>query len=158
MVVVLVVVVVGGGVGDPFFSSSYIIYLWQYYYLSVTILLCYKDISKYIWCIRTVVFHSENGGVWKNTGLEALLKGPVLFFLLYRYLWELKKVMEHWCSTVKMIKHLFAEGWPAFKKKKKKVDVRLGGQKICMLNETQNKGREPAGISSKSWFNKFSFE
>jgi hypothetical protein len=36
------------------------------------------------------------------------------------------------------------------KKKIKKVNVCLGGQKISMLNKTENKGREPAGIISKS--------
>ena len=35
-------------------------------------------------------------------------------------------------------------------KKMKKVNVCLGGQKISMLNKTKNKGREPAGIYSKS--------
>jgi hypothetical protein len=45
--------------------------------------------------------------------------------------------------------------WPAFKKKKK-VDVCLGKPKISMLNKTQNKGREPAGINSKIWFYFFS--
>ena len=37
-------------------------------------------------------------------------------------------------------------------KKIKKVNVCLGGQKISMLNKTQNKGREPAGIYSESRF------
>jgi hypothetical protein len=37
-----------------------------------------------------------------------------------------------------------------FSKKKKKVGVCLGKPKISMLNKTQNKGREPAGINSKS--------
>jgi hypothetical protein len=45
-------------------------------------------------------------------------------------------------------------------KKMKKVNVCLGGQKISMLNKTQNKGREPAGIYSKSrfFFNSFLYE
>ena len=49
--------------------------------------------------------------------------------------------------------------WPAFQKMEK-VNVCLGGQKISMLNKTQNKGREPAGIYSKSWFffNSFLYE
>jgi hypothetical protein len=56
------------------------------------------------------------------------------------------------------LKHLFAEGRVRYlfaegrvpSKKWKKVNVCLGGQKISMLNKTQNKGREPAGIYSKS--------
>jgi hypothetical protein len=32
-----------------------------------------------------------------------------------------------------------------------KVNVCLGGQKISMLNKTQNKGREPAGIYSNDF-------